>query len=152
MAANTKQKGAPYSHPNFLIVREAHKAGTISAGTSGSEMAGSTLRTYTKSLVVGVTIIGASGGSVGGSVSIGVCRVLAGTRSCMQTEVVTYDKGASALNTVTHISLTEGFTVTSAGDHAVLTETSATLADKCIVLKDVIWRYRILPSDLDGLA
>ena len=148
----SKTDKAQYDHPNFLVVRDAYLAGTISASASGTDFIGSTLRTYTKSLILGVTIIGASGGSVGGSVSIGVCRNVSGTRSLMQTEIVTYDKGASALNTVTNISLTSGFTLSSAGSYAVLIETSATLADKSIVLKDVIWRYRILPPDLESTS
>ena len=141
-----KQDTARYDHPNFLIVRERHLSGTISAPSANTAYVGSTLRTYTKSLVTGVTIIVGSGGSAAGTNSLDVCR---GASSLMQTLTFATSAGASALNDIHDVSLTTGFTLNSIGDFACL-EGGAASNDKMVVIKDIIWRYRILPSNLDS--
>ncbi len=152
MAVNTKQAKAPYDHPNFLVVRERHlqhptgTVGTqISAPAANSAYVGSTLRCYTKALVVGATVIVGSGGSAAATNSIDVSR---NDSSLMQTFTFATSAGASALNDIHQLSLTTGFTLNSVGDFACLLGGAAS-ADKMVVLKDVMWRYKLLPADLD---
>lgn len=141
-----------YDHPNFLIVREDKKSGTISCPSSGTCFVGSTLKTYTKALVVGASIIVGSGGSVGGTVSLSIRQgEVGGSTSVKQAWVTTLSAGASAANDILNLSLTAGFTLASVGDFAALGAVAATLADKCPVLKDIVWRYKILPEQLDAL-
>lgn len=141
-----------YNHPNFLLVREDKKSGTISCPSSGTCFVGSTLRAYTKALVIGASVIIGSGGSVGGSVSLSIRQgEVGGTASVKQAWVTTLSAGASAANEILNLSLTAGFTLASIGDFAALGAVAASLADKCPVIKDIIWRYRILPEQLDAV-
>ena len=154
MSVATKQAKAPYNHPNFLVVRERHLSqptgtvGTrISAPAADSAYVGSTLRCYTKALVVGATVIVAAGGSAAGTNSLDVSR---NDTSTIQTFTVNTSAGASALNDIHQLSLTEGFTLNSIGDFACILGGAAS-TDKMVVLKDVMWRYRLLPADLDSI-
>jgi len=148
MSVATKQAKAPYDHPNFLVVRERHLSGTISAPAALSAYVGSTLRCYTKALVVGCTVIVGSGGSAAATNSMSVSR---NDTSTQQTFTFATSAGASALNDIHQLSLTTGFTLNSVGDFACLLGGAAS-ADKMVILKDVMWRYRLLPSDLDSIA
>ena len=145
---------ANYNHPNYLVVKETHlqsdPAGThISCPSINTNYIGSTLRTYTKSLVVGCTVVVQSGGSAAGTNSLKVMRSgVDHTQSAIQVLTITGSAGASAAGDIWDISLTTGFTLASIGDYAVL-EGVAASNDKLVVLSDVIWRYRILPFALD---
>lgn len=136
-----------YDHPNFLIIRERQLGRDdmgISSGSVGQAYSGSTLRTYQKAEVIGVTIVLASGGSAQGSNSLKVQR-----NALTNWQVLTYQASAdaSAAGDVVDISLTSPMTLTSVGDFACLEGNAASL-DKVNVIRHVIWRYRILPHEL----
>jgi hypothetical protein len=133
-----------YSQPDYTIIREKHVAGAISTPGIGSGYVGSTLRSFTKAMIVGVTFRVGSGGSAAGSNSFEVSRQNAlGTVSTQHSLVTLISAGASAAGDLMDISLTAGFTLHSAGEAAILEGTAASL-DKIPVLSDVIWRYRFL--------
>lgn len=139
-----------YNQPDFTALQIKHITGAISVATAvDSAYVGSTLRTFTKAVIVGVTVRVGSGGSAAGTNSFRVARINAlGTVSNMQIATVAMSAGASAAGDVIAISLTTPFTVHSFGEGAVLVGHAASL-DKVAVLSDVEWRYRFLPSDQD---
>lgn len=110
-------------------------------------------RTRDRCVVLGVTVIGASGGSVGGTVSLKIARLIAGgSESLMTGKSINASKGASFLNNVEEIACSlNPITLESMGDQVYLTAESSTLADKCANLSNIIWRYRLLPrTSLDN--
>ena len=136
-----------YDHPNFLVIRDKHLSGAISAAGLGSAYVGSSLKVYTKALILGCTVRVGSGGSAAGTNSLKVARIgEAGTISNMQVSTITTSAGASAAGDVWDISLTAGFTVHSLGEAAAVVGVAASL-DKVFVLSDVVWRYRLLPDN-----
>ena len=139
---------AAYDHPNFLVIRERALTGAISAAGLDSAYVGASLKVAQKAIVLGVTLEVGSGGSAAGTNSIRVSRMnAAGTLSNHQTHTVMVSAGASAVNDVIDISLSVGMTIHSLAEAAVLRGNAASL-DKAGVLKDVIWRYRLLPPDV----
>lgn len=137
-----------YDHPNFLVIRDTHKSGAISAAGLDSAYVGASLKVAQKAIVLGVTVEVGSGGSAAGTNSLRIARMnAAGTLSNQQTQTVMVSAGASALNDVIDISLSTGMTLHSLAEAAVLRGNAASL-DKVAVLKDVVWRYRLLPPDI----
>ena len=139
-----------YDHPNFLIVRERYlnsNVAGISSGSLGEAYLGSTLRTYQKCEVIGVSIVLASGGSAQGTNSLRVQRTGATTDSAFQVLTFQASADASAAGDVVDMSLTSPMTLTSFGDAAMLEAIAASL-DKVNVIRSVLWRYRILPFEL----
>lgn len=136
-----------YDHPDFLITRTKWIGpGTYSMSAAGTAFAGTTLKSYTKFAVLGAQIIIVSGGSVGGTTTIGISRLGAsGTASSFQNTAATVSAGASALNTKVDISCSSDCTLASFGTGAVIVGSSKTIADFGCVVSDVIWRYRLLP-------
>lgn len=138
-----------FDHPNFLVIRERALAGTISTAAVTSAYIGSTLKVRDKCVVLGATVIVGSGGSAAGTQTLAIALVAAGGTilSTKQALSLTSSAGASAADDVHDISMTTPFTLASIGDAAVITGNAASL-DKCVVLSDIIWRYRILPVEL----
>lgn len=136
-----------YDHPNFLVVRERHLSGAISAAGLESAYVGSSLKVAQKAIVLGVTLRVGSGGSAAGTNSIKISRVgLSGTQSTFQVATTPMSAGASAAGDVIDISLTSALTLSSLGEAAAVAGVAASL-DKVAVLSDVVWRYRLLPVD-----
>lgn len=139
---------AQYDHPDYLIIREAHKSGTMSMTAAGTALVGSTLKSYTKFEVLGATVVIGSGASVGSATpkTLGIGRLgAAGTMSSFQKFTVTISATSSAAGQVFDLSLSTPATVPSTGESVIVYGSSATIADHGCVLSDVIWRYRILP-------
>jgi hypothetical protein len=136
-----------YEDSNFTHIREKHvTAAGISTPGIGSGYVGSTLRSFTKAMVIGCTVRVGSGGSIAGSNSFEVSRQNAlGTVSTQHSFATIISAGASAAGDVFDMSLTSGFTLHSAGEAAILEGNAASL-DKIAVLSDIIWRYRFLYS------
>lgn len=146
--------GFKYDDPNFLLIRQQHpkgadgNQGSISAGGLASAYVGSTLKVYNKCVVLGVTFQVQSGGSLAGTNSIKVSRIgTGGTQSAWKTLTVAASAGASMANNVLDISLNSALTIHSLGEGAVITA-NATSLDKCIIIKNIVWRYRMLPQKL----
>ena len=146
-----------YDNPNFLIMRystpisENQKNGSISCAGSGATIAfvGSTLKVYNKAVVTGVQFQVQSGaGSAVGTNSISVTRLVAGgAASAWQKRLVTTSLGASMANDVIDISLASGLTLGSLGD-AVLLDNLVVSNHMSVVIKNIVWRYRMLPQEL----
>jgi len=139
-----------YNDPNFTVIREKHITGTLSVATAAnSAFAGSTLRTFAKAVVVGVSWRVQSGGSAAGSNSFKICKLSAGgSFSLKQGNTLLVSAGASAAGDVVEVSLTTPFTLESLGVGAVLVGNAASL-DKIPVLSDICWRFRFLPQTGD---
>ena len=143
-----------YDNPNFLIIRTSPPTtGTnsaISCAAVTSEYLGSTLKVYNKCAILGVSFQVESGaGSAVGTNSISVSRILAGgANSIWKTHTLTTSLGASMAGDVIDISLASAMTLSSLGDVAQLWGNAASV-HKCVVLKNIIWRYRLLPQDID---
>lgn len=146
-----------YNDPTYTVVREA-ALGEMAAATGYSVPATASMyacggrtsqfRTRQRCVVLGVTVIGGSGGSVGGTVSLKIARLVAGgAESLMTGKSVNASKTTSFLGNVEEItcSLTP-ITLESIGDCVYLTAESSTLSDKCANLTNIIWRYRLLPN------
>jgi len=142
-----------YDHPNHVVIRDKHiTAAGISAPAVLSSYVGSTLRTRNKSVVVGCAFVIGSGGSAAGTNSFAVARILAGgSKSSWQALTVSMSAGASAAGDVYDISLVSAMTIHSLGDCAILRNNAAS-ADKLAVLKDIVWRYRVLPGGDDEVT
>lgn len=136
-----------YAHPQFIYVNQKHITGAISVATAvDSAYVGSTLRSFTAAIVMGVSFRIGSGGSIAGSNSFKVGRINAlGTLSIQQVFTSIISAGASAAADCYDIALTNGMTIHSMGEAAVLIGQAASL-DKIPVLSDVIWRFRVAPS------
>lgn len=122
-----------------------------SVGGSGSHYAvggrSSAFRCRDRAVILGVTVIGRSGGSVGGTVSLKIARIVAGgSESLLTTKSIAASKTSSFLGNVEEINCTSTpITLESFGDQVYLTAESSTLADKCANLTNIVWRYRLLP-------
>lgn len=139
---------AAHDHPNFLVIRERHLSGAISAAAVGSAYIGSSLKVYTKAIVLGCTVRVGSGGSAAGTNSLKIARIdTLGTISNFQVATTPMSVGASAAGDVIDISLTTALTVHSLGEAAALVGHAAS-ADKMAVFSDVVWRYKLLPADI----
>lgn len=137
-----------YDHPEFSVIREKHYAAAMSVSAVGTAYAGSTLRVYTKCAVVGVWYRVGSGGSASGTNSLIVGRVqAAGTFSTYQVATTPMSAGASAAGDASYISLSSPMTLVSAGEWAALGCNAASV-DKCAVMSDIIWRYRVLQGEI----
>lgn len=131
-------------HPNFLVIRQQHLSGAISCAAATSAFVGSSLKVYTKAVVLGCTFRVGSAGSASGSNSFKIARIdTAGTISNLQVLTLT----APVAGDVIDMSMTTGFTVHSLGEAAALVGNAAS-ADKIPVLSDVVWRYRMIPQEL----
>lgn len=149
-----------YDDPNYLIVRYANPndayvaVASVATGVP-SVYTGSTLRIAQKAAILGVNFqINSGPASAVGTNSISVARVvLGGAASTWKTHTLTTSLGASMLNDTVDISLASAMTVSSVGDVALLIGNAASL-HKCVLIKNITWRYRILPgtSDLPGAA
>ena len=108
----------------------------------------SAFRSRDRCVVLGVTIIGASGGSVGGTVTLKIARFVAGAaQSLMTAKRINASKTTSFLGRVFDFQCSlNPITLESMGDQAYLVAESSTLADKCANLSNIIWRYRLLPN------
>lgn len=135
---------------NFLVLREEHRlrpdtASGFSVPSVNTVYVGSTLRTFTRSVIVGVAFRIASGGSAAGTNSFSV--VLMDTQGTVLSErnatTVAVSAGASAAGDTVDISLTDFLTLTSIGQAVGLRANAASL-DKVAVLSDIVWRYRLL--------
>lgn len=145
-----------YNDPMYTVV-QSHQNGEMAAATSYSVPATASMyavggrpaafRTRDRAVVLGVTVIGASGGSVGGTVSLKIARlVLGGAESLMTGKSINASKTTSFLGNVEEIACSlNPITLESFGDMVYLTAESSTLADKCANLTNIIWRYRLLP-------
>lgn len=156
-----------YNDPTFTAVREwavgENPAGSAYSVPSSASMYKaaehtSQFRSAQRCVVLGVTVIGASGGSVGGTVSLKIARLIAGgAESLMTGKSINASKTTSFLGNVEQILCTQNpITLESFGDCVYLVAESSTLADKCANLTNICWRYRLLPSaaadpTLDGL-
>ena len=136
-----------YDANTFDVVFQQALAGTISAAAANSAYIGSSLKVSRKSLVLGVHFVTDSGGSAAATNSIHVARMNSGgTLSNWHTETIVTSAGASASGDVASIDLTSAMTVHSIGEAAVLRGGAAS-TDKMRVLRDVIWRYKVLPTN-----
>ena len=146
-----------YNDPVYTVVKEFTLGEMISS--SGYSVAGSgshyavggrssAFRTRDRCVVLGVAVIGASGGSVGGTVSLKIARLIAGgAQSLMTGKSVNASATTSFLGNVEQISCTTNpITLESFGDQVYLVAESSTLADKCANLTNIVWRYRLLPQ------
>lgn len=146
-----------YNDSNFTTVHK-ESAGEMLAATAYS-VAGSgsgyatggrfaAFRTRDRCVVLGVTVIGASGGSVGGTVSLKIARKVAGgNESLMTAKSINASKTTSFLGRVFDFQCSlNAITLESFGDQVYLTAESSTLADKCANLTNILWRYRLLPN------
>ena len=145
-----------YEDPKYNVIL-SHQNGEMLAATAYSVAATASLyavggrianfRSRDRCVVLGVTVIGASGGSVGGTVSLKIARFVAGAaESLMTAKSITASKTTSFLGRVTDIACSlNPITLESFGDQVYLTAESSTLADKCANLTNIIWRYRLLP-------
>lgn len=147
-----------YNDPQYSVVQqqalgEMLVATAYSVPSSASMYAcggrTSQFRVRDRCVVLGVTVIGASGGSVGGTVSLKIARLIAGgSESLMTGKSVNASKTSSFLGNVEEILCTNTpITLESIGDCVYLTAESSTLADKCANLTNIIWRYRFLPKN-----
>jgi hypothetical protein len=144
-----------YDNPNFLVVRfstpvnETGANGSLSAAAVSSEYAGSTLKVYQKAAILGCSFQVQSGaGSAVGTNSISISRIISGgANSIWGTKTLVTSLGASMANDVVDISLASAMTLSSIGDIAQLWAVAASV-HKCVVIKNVVWRYRLLPQDL----
>jgi len=141
--------GTNYDHPSFLVIHQkktnSNNEITNSASAVGTSFINSTLNVYNKALVLGCTVVVASGASVGGAVTLGISR----GGSSAEGFVVTLSATTSAAGTVFDMSLATGLTLLSIGEFvSVDLETALTIADRGCVLRDIIWRYRILPHEM----
>ena len=143
-----------YSDSNYTTVKEL-QLGEMAAATaysvagSGSHYAVggrlSYFRTRDRAVVLGVTVIGASGGSVGGTVSLKIARMIAATESLMTGKSVNASATSSFLGNVEDLTCSlNPITLESFGEKVYLVCESSTLADKCANLTNIIWRYRLL--------
>jgi hypothetical protein len=144
-----------YDNPNFLIVRfsapvnETGANGSLSAVAVSSEYVGSTLKVYQKAAVLGCQFQIQSGPqSAVGTNSISISRILSGgANSIWGTKTLVTSLGASMAGDVVDISLASAMTLSSIGDIAQLWAVAASVHKVCI-LKNVIWRYRLIQQDL----
>lgn len=140
----------PYDNPNFLLVRFHEIAGsTISAPSEATLYVGATLKVSHKAAVLGVAFQIQSGpGSAVGTNSISVVRLgTSATASTWKTQTLVTSLGASMANDVVDISLASAMTLTSLGEAACL-KSGAASQHKCIVVKNIVWRYRLLQQAL----
>lgn len=127
-------------------------ATAYSVAATGSHYAcggrNSHFRCRDRAVILGVTVVGASGGSVGGTVTLKIARLIAGGSESLQTaKSINASKTTSFLGNVEEINCTTSpITVESFGDVVYLTAESTTLADKCANLSNIVWRYRLLPK------
>ena len=146
-----------YNDPVYTVVKEftlgemVSSSGYSVAATASHYAVGgrsSAFRTRDRCVVLGVTVIGASGGSVGGTVSLKIARfVLGAAESLMTGKSINASKTTSFLGNVEEIVCsTNPITLESFGDQVYLTAESSTLADKCANLSNIVWRYRLLPK------
>lgn len=146
-----------YSDSNYTTVKEMQLGEMIassaySVGGSGSHYAvggrSSYFRTRDRAVILGCAVIGASGGSVGGTVSLKIARLVSGgSQSLMTAKSINASKTTSFLGRVFDFACSlNPITLESYGDAVYLVAESSTLADKCANLTNVIWRYRLLPK------
>ena len=145
-----------YNDPQYLVVQQ-QQLGEMAAATAFSVPAAASMyavggrtsqfRTRDRCVILGVTVIGASGGSVGGTVSLKIARLVAGgAESLMTGKSIMASKTTSFLGNVEEIACSlNPITLESIGDCVYLTAESSTLADKCANLTNIIWRFRLLP-------
>lgn len=107
----------------------------------------SQFRCRDRCVVLGVTVVGASGGSVGGTVSLKIARLISGgSESLMTAKSINASKTTSFLGNVEELACsTNPVTLESFGDSVYLTAETPSLGDKCANLTNIIWRYRLLP-------
>lgn len=146
-----------YTDPKYDVI-QAYRLGEMiassaySVGATGSHYAtggrSNAFRCRDRAVVLGVTVIGASGGSVGGTVSLKIARFIAGAaESLMTAKSINASKTTSFLGNVEDLACSlNPITLESFGDQVYLTAESTTLADKCANLTNIIWRYRLLPK------
>lgn len=146
-----------YNDPKYNVIL-AHQLGETNAASGYSVAAtashyisvgrGSHFRCRDRCVVLGVTVIGASGGSVGGTVSLKIARQVAGgAESLMTAKSINASKTTSFLGNVEDLACSlNPITLESFGDVVYLTAESSTLADKCANLTNIVWRYRLLPK------
>jgi len=145
-----------YSEAKYTVILE-RAAGEMLAATAYSVPATASqyacggrfpnFRCRDRCVVLGVTVIGASGGSAGGTVSLKIARLVAGgAESLMTGKSINASKTTSFLNNVEEITCsTNPITLESFGDQVYLIAESSTLSDKCANLSNIVWRYRLLP-------
>lgn len=145
-----------YNDPIYSVVLEKN-AGEMLAATAYSVPATASqyavggrfpnFRCRDRCVVLGVTVVGASGGSQGGTVSLKIARLVSGgSESLMTAKSINASKTSSFLGNVEDITCSANpITLESFGDQVYLTAESSTLADKCANLSNVVWRYRLLP-------
>lgn len=146
-----------YNDPIYTVVQsyllgEMLAATGYSVGGSASHYAvggrRSDFRSRDRCVILGVTVVGASGGSVGGTVSLKIARVVSGgSESLMTAKSINASKTTSFLGNVEDLACSlNPITLESFGDVVYLTAESSTLADKCANLTNIVWRYRLLPK------
>ena len=139
--------GFRYDDPNFLIMRHEHLATlTSSSAAAQTVFTSSTMKVWTKAIVLGCQFMIHSGPSAASTTTISIRR---GT-SIAQNFVSAVSATASANGDVWDLSLTTGLTLLSAGEICTLASnlTSNSVADKLFTISDIIWRYRLLPQEL----
>lgn len=145
-----------YNDPKYDVIHSVQLGEMISssafsvAGSASHYAVGgrfSYFRCRDRAVVLGVTVIGASGGSVGGTVSLKIARLVAGGSESLETaKSINASKTTSFLGNVEDLACSlNPITLESIGDAVYLTAESSTLADKCANLTNIIWRYRLLP-------
>ena len=147
--------GFDYNDPNFLIIREAIPTpgvnGSVSCPSVGTAYVGSTLKVYHKAVVLGVHFeIQSGAGSAVGTNSISIARIgTAGTSSAWNTYTLVTSLGASMAGDEIDITCGSAMTLSSAGEHAAILCNAASV-HKCVVIKNIVWRYRLLPQEIAG--
>ncbi len=147
---------AAYTDPKYNVIID-RALGEMAVATAFSVPATASMyavggrtsqfRCRDRAVILGVTVIGASGGSVGGTVSLKIARLVAGgSESLMTGKSINASKTTSFAGNVEEINCSlNPITLESFGDCVYLTAESSTLADKCANLTNIVWRYRLLP-------
>jgi hypothetical protein len=146
MTDSRKLLGGSYDSPDYLVMRTHWQRGAYSCSTNDSTYSGPSFRCYTKALILGVHLAIGSGGSAAGVCTIGISRAgTSDTLSVMQVVTTTLSAGASASNDCIDIEMTTPFTLESIGMAAVIEGAGSSAVSHCPVLKDVTFRYKLLP-------
>lgn len=145
-----------YDNPRYNVIL-SHSEGQTTTAVAWSVPATASMyattgrtsvfRVRDRCVILGVSVVGASGGSVGGTVSLKIARlVLGGAESLMTGKSIMASLTSSFLGNLEHIDCSlNPITLESFGDVVYLTAESSTLADKCANLSNITWRYRLLP-------
>lgn len=141
-----------YNHPNYLVLREALKephTGAITVLNATGGFVGSTFRSFAKAVVFGVSAIVSAAGSGGG------CKVVVsrqqGVAGVPSLKAYTLVNVSLAANAQTSLNFSSPLTLNSMGD-SVFLHGSGSAANDITEFGAVVWRYRLLPDNVNNLS